>query len=167
MKLFTTSSSMRSLALASMVLLGACSKKEDDATPAATATGVSWTADGTNYNSATANVAVQSTIMTITGISTASNSNNTISLFIPAAAGTYTTAGAPASANYLMSYNVGSTSTSTVYVASNLLSKGTGTVTVTTYSATEVIGTFSFTGDNQSGGTGSKIVTNGKFNIKR
>ncbi|RZL04700.1 MAG: hypothetical protein EOO62_20700 [Hymenobacter sp.] len=167
MKLFVTSPSMRSLALASMVLLGACSKKEDDAAPAAATTGVSWTADGTNYTSASANVAVQSTIMTITGISTANSSNNTISLFVPAAAGTYSTTGAPASANYLMSYNVGSSSTGTVYVASNLLVKGTGTVTVTTFSATEVIGTFSFTGDNQSGGTGTKVVTNGKFNVKR
>ena len=171
MQLFPTSFSVRAAALACVVLLGACSKKNDDPTPTTTNTGVSWTADNTNYTSTVTNVSVQGTDMYVTGVSGATGSvNNAISLLVPAATGTYNIVGAPANANYAMSYNTNSSTTSSItYAASSLLSKGSGTVTVTTYSATEVAGTFTFTGDNVTGssGTTTKAVTNGKFSIKR
>ena len=169
MTLFTTSFSKPALVLASLVALGACSKKNDDPAPTpATTSGVTWTADNTNYSATVTNVAVQGTDMVVTGIAPSSSGNNTVSLLVPAATGTYSIAGATSNVNYSMSYNVNSSSTNaTVYVASNLRDNGAGTVTVTTYSATEVAGTFSFTGDNASGGTDTKTVTNGKFSIKR
>lgn len=169
MQLFSTPFSVRAALLASAVLLGACSKKADPSAPATTA-GVSWTADNTNYTSTFANVTVQGTDMVVTGVSgtTGGVANNTISLLVPAATGTYSIATATGTANYLMSYNISNSSTNpTAYVASNLRGNGAGTVTVTTFSATEVAGTFSFTGDNASGGTDKKVVTNGKFNVKR
>lgn len=171
MHLFSTSFSGRATALAGLLLLGACAKKKDDATPAATSTSsVTWTADNTNYSSTFANATVQGTDLYVTGVSGVTNgiANNTISLLVPAATGTYSIAAATGNANYLMSYNITtSSSNSTAYVASNLRGNGAGTVTVTTFSATEVAGTFSFTGDNASGGTDRKVVTNGKFNVKR
>jgi len=172
MHFFTVPISIRATALASLVLLGACSKKSDDPTPtptpAATPAGFSWTADNVNYTSTVANASVQGTDVYLTGISGSSGNSNTISLLVPAAVGTYSIAGAPANANYLMSYNLNAGSAATVYVASNIRGNGSGTVTVTSYSATAIVGTFSFTGDNASGGTGAttKVVTNGKFNVK-
>lgn len=129
---------------------------------------MTWTADNTNYASTFANVTVQGTDMVITGVNSVNNgvANNTISLFVPTAKGTYSIAAAAGTDNYLMSYNVGSTNP-TAYVASNLRGNGSGTVVITTFSATEVVGTFSFTGDNASGGTDKKTVTNGKFSVKR
>jgi hypothetical protein len=169
MQLFSTSFSVRTAAIACVVLLGACSKKSNDPAPATTTTGITWTVDNANYTSTVSNVTVQGTDMYLTGISgTTGGINNTISIVVPAATGTYNIASAPANANYLLSYNVNSSTTSaTVYVASNLRNNGAGTVTVITYSATEVAGTFSFTGDNASGGTDKKVVTNGKFSVKR
>jgi hypothetical protein len=168
MQSFSTSFSVRAAALACVVLLGACSKKNDDPTPATTTAGVTWTADNTTYASTFANATVQGADLYVTGVNgvTGGIATNTISLLVPAATGTYSIATATGTANYLMSYNVGS-SNPTAYVASNLRGNGSGTVTVTTFSATEVIGTFSFTGDNASGGTDKKVVTNGKFNVKR
>jgi hypothetical protein len=167
MQLFPTSFLVRTAAMACVVLLGACSKGSTPA-PATTTAGMTWTADNTNYTSTFANATVQGTDLYITGVNSVTNglANNTISLLVPAATGTYSITAAPANANYSMSYNVGS-SNPTVYVASNLLSNGSGTVVIGTFSATEVIGTFSFTGDNASGGTDKKTVTNGKFSIKR
>ncbi len=171
MQLLSSFFSGRAAALVSLMLLGACAKKKDDATPAATTTtGVTWTADNTNYTSTFANATVQGTDLYVTGVSGTTNgiANNTISLLVPAAAGTYSIAAATGNANYLMSYNITASSTnSTAYVASNLRGNGSGTVTITTFSATDVAGTFSFTGDNASGGTDKKVVTNGKFAIKR
>jgi hypothetical protein len=170
MQLFSISLSGRAAALACLLLLGACSKKKDDAAPATTTSGVTWTADNTNYTSTVATTNVIGTDLYVTGVSGVTNgiANNSISLVVPAATGTYSIAAATGNANYVMSYNITTSSTnSTAYVASNLRGNGAGTVTVTTFSATEVVGTFSFTGDNASGGTDKKVVTNGKFNIKR
>jgi hypothetical protein len=169
MQLFSTSFSVRAAALACVALLGACSKKNDTPAPTTTTAGVTWTADNTNYTSTFANATVQGADLYVTGISGATGSaNNAISLLVPAATGTYSIAAASGTANYLMSYNINSSSSSaTVYVASNLRGNGSGTVTVTTFSATEVIGTFSFTGDNASGGTDTKVITSGKFSVKR
>ena len=150
-----------------VVLLGACSKSSPPA-PATTTADMTWTADNTNYSSTFATVTVQGTDMVITGVNSVANgvANNTISLLVPTAKGTYSIATATGTDNYLMSYNVGSTNP-TAYVASNLRGNGSGTVVITTFSATEVAGTFSFTGDNASGGTDKKVVSNGKFSVKR
>jgi hypothetical protein len=43
----------------------------------------------------------------------------------------------------------------------------TGTVTVTTLSATHVAGTFSFSAIPQSGTTGAMVVTQGAFDITK
>lgn len=170
MQLFSISLSGRAAALAGLLLLGACSKKKDDATPATTTAGVTWMADNTTYASTFASANVIGTDLYVTGVVGTTNgiANNTISLLVPAATGTYSIAAATGTANYLMSYNVAPSGTNpTAYVASNLRGNGAGTVIVTTFSATEVAGTFSFTGDNASGGTDKKVVTNGKFNVKR
>jgi len=155
--------------MACVVLLGACSKKNNDPAPATTTAGVTWTADNTNYSSTFANASVQGTNLYLTGVSgVTGGANNTVNIVVPAATGTYSIASAPANANYVMSYNVNASSTSaTVYAASNVIGSGSGTVVVSGFSATEVSGTFSFTANNASGGTDSKVITNGKFTVKR
>lgn len=156
----------RWLALGSVALLGACGK-HDDPPPAPTLTnGVSWTADNTNYTSNSATVTDDGFLMTISGVATTPNGQNIIRLGVPLAVGTYTAPTTSYPAYYYMGYLIYTGSNSVTYLASNAGGTATGTVTVATLSATEVAGTFSFTGELISG-TATKAVTSGKFNVKR
>ena len=149
-----------------MVLLGACSKKSDDATPtpAATTYASSWTADGTNYTATTSTTNVSNNILQIALIQTSGTNSNFASLTVPAATGTYTLGNTN---SYVAGYTMTVGGTTTSYGAGGGFG-GSGTITVTTFSATEVIGTFAFTGANASNpGGASKVITNGKFSIKR
>jgi hypothetical protein len=156
--------SVQLLALAFLLLVGACSKKDEDSKPAATS--FSWTADNTNYTATTATATVQGTTMSLDATATSSSNSNGITISVPAMAGTYTTMGASSTVNYSMFYFINAGNASVLYMASNGGNIGSGTVTVTTFSATDIVGTFSFTGSTLSSGL-TKDVTNGKFSIKR
>ena len=165
MRLFPASFPTNSLALASLLLLGACSKKSDDptSTPAATTYATTWTADGKNYTATTSNGAVTNNMLIIgAGQVVSSSESYSLTLSVPASVGTAVigTSG-PYSAGY--GTIIGGTTTS--YIAASSL--GSGTVTVTTLSSTEIIGTFSFTAVSTTKATSTKTVSNGKFAIKR
>jgi hypothetical protein len=164
MQLFSTPFSLRTAALASLVVLGACSKKsEDTPTPAATYS-ASWTADGTNYTATTSTTNVSNNILQVALVQGTTNNTNFASLTVPAATGTYTLSN---NNTYAAGYTVTAGGTTTSYGAGSGFG-GSGTITITTFSTTEVIGTFSFVGANASNPGGpSKTITNGKFSIKR
>jgi len=149
---------LRSFRLAATVLaftsLAACSKKED-ATPTPTATeGMSWTVDNNNVTTKTATAQVSGSEVTLTG---ATGSTGGIFLDVPKTVGTYTLSStSAASASYIVTPAQGS---SQFYEATS------GSIVVSTITATAITGTFTFTGA-LSGGTGTKTLTNGKFNIK-
>lgn len=149
---------LRSFRLAATVLafasLAACSKKED-ATPTPTATeGMSWTVDNNNI---TANTAVAQVSGSEVMLSAATGSTGGIFLDMPKTVGTYTLSStSAASASYVVTPAQGS---SQFYDATS------GSIVVSTVSATAITGTFTFTG-TLSGSTTTKTLTNGKFNVK-
>ncbi|RZK27806.1 MAG: hypothetical protein EOO63_12635 [Hymenobacter sp.] len=170
MLLFTNTLPRRAVALVSAAfMLVACSKK-DDATPtsAATTYATTWTADGTNYTANNSTAQVNNSMLSIIAQQATSSSNSySVSIVVPAAAGTYTLSSA--SPNSIAGYTKTVSGTTTSYGAGSAYG-GSGTVTVTTYSATEVIGTFSLNLLNATtGGTAGNgaTITNGKFAIKR
>jgi hypothetical protein len=149
---------LRSFRLAATVLaftsLAACSKK-DDASPTPTATeGISWTVDNNNVTAATAVAQVSGSDVTLTG---GTSSSGGVFLDVPKTVGTYTLSStSAASASYVVTPAQGS---SQFYDATS------GSIVVSTVTATAITGTFTFTGA-LSGGTATKTLTNGKFNVK-
>lgn len=149
---------LRSLRFATTILaftaLAACSKK-DDATPTPTATeGMSWTLDGNNVTASTAIAQTSGSDVTLAG---ATGSTGGVFLDVPKTVGTYTlTSTSTASASYVATPTQGS---SQFYEAT------TGSIVVSTVTATAITGTFTFTG-TLSSGTATKTLTNGKFNVK-
>ncbi|RZL16126.1 MAG: hypothetical protein EOO62_02175 [Hymenobacter sp.] len=149
---------LRSFRLAATVLaftsLAACSKK-DDATPTPTATeGMSWTIDGSNVTATTAVAQSSGTDVTLAG---STGSTGGVFLDMPKTAGTYTLSStSAASASYVVTPSQGS---SQFYDATS------GSIVVSTVTATAISGTFTFTG-KLSGSTATKTLTNGKFNVK-
>lgn len=146
-------------ALALTALISSCSS-DDDATPAAT-TGVSYTVDGSTVSATTAAASVLGNDIVITGVSGTSTANKGVLLTIPKRTGTFTLSDTAtvATASYLASGN-----SSDIYDATS------GSIVVSTYTpstttgASNVVGTYTFTGTNSAGA--SKTVTNGKFNVK-
>jgi hypothetical protein len=167
MKSFSTRFLARALAPACIILLGAsCAKNNDEPAPVVATTEMSWTADNTNYISTTATATAQGTNVMLDGNATSASGRYNVALSVPAMVGTYSTAGASNAVNYSMYYFTTIGTTSALYMAANAGNIGAGTVTITTFSATNVIGTFSFTGSTLASGL-DKVVTNGKFSIKR
>ena len=142
------------LALSSLV---ACSKKSDDPAVPVTPVGMSWTADGAAVTAASTQKSVSSTRYTFTGSFASAAGSSSVQLQMPNAAGTYLIA-AGGNASALYSASVGTTAT--------LYASTSGTITVTSVTATNVTGTFDFVGRDAFGGTtNTKTVSNGKFNI--
>ncbi|MDO7875620.1 hypothetical protein Q5H93_12825 [Hymenobacter sp. ASUV-10] len=160
------SSVVRPLALAALVALGACSSdKKDDPTPTTPTNGFTWTTDGTNYASTTVVKSVAGGAMALLGQYKAPNNDTyNVTINVPATAGTYAV-GANGTTGTLASYATTIGSTTTSYVASG--SYGSGSVVVTSVTATEIVGTFTFTGEAFAPAGATKALTNGKFNIKR
>lgn len=158
--------SLRTLTVASVLLLGACSKKDDPTTTTTPTTtyATTWTVDGKNYTATTSNGAVNAGNLIIGATYTvSSNESYSITLGVPAATGTYTIG----SSNSTTTAGYGTTIAGalTGYIAASSI--GSGTITVTTLSATEIIGTFSFTAMATNASATMKPITNGKFSIKR
>ena len=157
---------LRSFRVATTVLalttLAACSKK-DDATPApapAATTGVTYTVDGATTTATTSSATVFGSQVIVSGVSGIGTANKGVLLELPKSTGTFTlTPTSAESASYLASGN-----------SSDIYDSTSGTIVVTTYSASttagasNIAGTFTFTGTNSAGAT--KVVTNGTFNVK-
>lgn len=119
------------------------------------------TIDGLAFTANAAVTAVQGAeTLTITG----TNSNNRgIVISLPIASQQATKTGTydagPGFAG-VVTYNIGMS----LYQTS--AAGGTGTVTVTSYSATRVAGTFSVTAVGTAGTVGNRVITNGAFDVK-
>ena len=159
--------SIRSFRAAATVLaltsLAACSSKKDDATPAATTTpaGVTWTVDGTNVTAANIQKSTSGNNFEFAGSLTTSTTNSSgVDITVPKTVGTYAIPGSGATAIQALYLLVTPTTSPAVYYATS------GSVTVTSVTATNIVGTFTFTGsDTFTGTTLTKTITNGKFNV--
>jgi hypothetical protein len=149
---------------ATTLVLAACSSKQDDAKPT-TPVGMSWTVDGMAVSTTTTQSQKSSGTVSIAGTAAGSTAGY-VSLEIPNAVGIYTFS--PTSTASAL-YSTPAPSTTTVYYAGASTSSGGvtvmggGTIVVTSLTATNVTGTFTFTGVNQSGA--SKAITDGTFNV--
>lgn len=143
-------------ALALTTLFTSCSDDSDDNKPATPAVGVSWTVDGSNVTASQTQKTVNATDVDITATATSGTSASLVSLTVPKAVGTYTiNSTSVASADYTSGNSTGGA----------FYSADSGTITVTSLTATNIIGTFSYTATASFGGTGTKNITNGKFNV--
>ena len=156
--LFSFRSFRAATTVLALAVLAACSSKNDD--PQAT-TGISWTADGTPATDPAPQVLASSTNIDIPGSTGTAPNNITIHVGMPAQVGSY----AINSTNTVAADYIRHGNTATV---GDLAS--TGTVTVSTLTTTRVMGSFSFTAYNYSGGVSSplvKTITNGQFDVAR
>lgn len=147
------------MALATMA---ACSSKKDDATPAATTpAGVTWTVDGTNMTATNIQKSTSGNNFEFAGTITTSTTNSSgVDITVPKTVGTYAIPGSGATAIQALYLLVTPTTTPAVYNATG------GSVTVSSVTATNIVGTFTFTGtDTFTGTTLTKTITNGKFNL--
>lgn len=152
-------------------MLAACSSsKKDDPTPPPPA-GMSWTVDGMAMSAATTQVQKNSSTLYISGTASSGIETSLVSLEMPMAVGTYPfDPTLTASSYYRTSTSGPNGNTIQIYVAGDPSATtpgtitGSGTIAVTSLSATNVSGTFTFTAINPRGGL-SKAVTNGAFNL--
>lgn len=161
MQLFTASFTARALATG-WLLASACTSKQPEPAPASA---MSWTVDNTTYRATTATAVLRGSAIDLTGVAAAGASSHAINLSVPAAVGIYSTS-APAPAYYYLAYSISAGSNYVIFSAANGGGSGTGSVTVATFSATDITGTFAFVGGTASGGPG-KTITSGTFAIKR
>lgn len=141
--------------------LAACSSKKDDATPATTPTGVSWTVDGNNVTAANIQKTTSGNNFEFAGSYTTSTTNSSgVDITVPKVVGTYAIPGSGATAIQALYLLVTPNTSPAVYYATS------GTVTVTSVTATNIVGTFTFSGTDTFTGTPlTKSITNGKFNV--
>jgi hypothetical protein len=135
-------------------------KKKEDPQPAVTQ-GMSWTMDGANVTASASTGQVLGNEVFVSGTTGSGTTANSLILTMPKAVGTHAiTATSDTGATYQMGT---SGSASSTYEAT------TGSIVVTTYTpsttagASNIVGTFTFTGSN---GSATKTLTNGKFNVK-
>lgn len=158
-----------SAALLSMVVLATITgcKKSDETTTVTPATNERFvvTIDGVVFKPATSTFTFSNDTVTVFGTDGTSQTNpgKTVTMSFPKAVGTYTVASnAKTNFGYLKD-------TTTVYIAGQLApgrALGSGTVTVTAISATNVKGTFSFNAVSLFSPTSTGVTaTNGSFNI--
>ena len=148
------------LAISTILGLSACSKKSDDvtpATPAQTAAGVQVKVDGKLFapdlNYALAAFPGRDYYYGIYGLDSKTSDVVVIALPYTVGEGTFP----------LNNVNIGMLSTARTSF-STVVSGGTGTVTITKKTATNVVGTFSFTAYDDSG-TQKSVLTEGSFNV--
>lgn len=149
----------RLTALLAVASLAACSSsKKEDPTPATRE--ISWTADGAFLKTSTLQSQKFPGMLSIAGTVPASTNPTYLALEFPNAVGTYTfSTSSSAAAGYTVNSNV-------YYAGSSGPGSltGAGTIVVTTLTATDVTGTFTFTAIDPNTGN-SKSITNGKFSV--
>lgn len=144
-----------------LTTLVACSDNSAPVVPSIPA-GVVWTVGTDNYSAL--NIQKNSTANTFEfagSVTRSSTDSKGVDITFPKALGTYAIPGSGTSAVTAIYVVVGPTAgTAAAYIGTS------GTITVTNLTATNISGTFSFTGADSNGGSGAtKTVTNGTFNI--
>lgn len=130
---------------------------------------LTWQEAGASFNTAEVKVLTQAAAHTVelTGYigQDAYRNSRTISLTVPDVIGTYTFSTTSAASATFELATIGTTTTITTYYAGPRagILIGSGTVVVSSISATAISGTFTFTGANTDSGT-STAITDGKFN---
>ena len=147
---------LRSLRIATTVLalttLAACSKK-DTVTPTPTSSqSMAWTVDGANVTANVVTPVVSGSNILISG-STTGTPTTTVLMSLPKAAGTYQISASSVAA---ISYSTGG-SNGQSYPGTS------GTIVVSSLSANNAAGTFTFSGSNSTNTT--KAITNGTFSV--
>lgn len=158
--------SLRLLRLAAPVVLltslGACSSKKNDPAAPTIPAGVSWQVDGTTYTATNLQKVSSGNTFEFAGsITTSTIDSKGVDITFPKAVGTYAIPGTGATAVTAVYVVVGpAASNAAGYVGTG------GTITVTSLTASNISGTFSFTGLDSYGGAGAtKTISNGTFNI--
>ncbi len=167
---FISTFSVRLMALAVLVLLGACNKLKTPVGPTdPILSGISWTVDGQNITSTTASQTISNGTLVLTSVAKGSNGTDiyNLTISVPAATGTYDLGVAVPGKSYTASYQTYINGVSTTYTANSVSRTGMGTVTVSLIGVESVIGEFSFTGVTSASPSTSKAITNGKFSVKR
>ena len=164
--LFSYRSFRSATTVLALTAMAACSSsKKDDPTPT-TPAGMSWTVDGAAVSTTTVQSHKGSSTVSIAANTISGNTYVYLGLEIPNAVGTYTFS---SSALAAATYSVTSGAVANVYYAGTLPSSsgmstiGAGTIVVTALTATNVTGTFTFTGIGPAGVP--KSITNGTFNV--
>ncbi len=150
------------LSAAALLFAAACGGKDSSSITGSNNSGtgsLSATIDGKAWASPAPSAVYQGTILSVAGLDlglTASVS--------------FATAGVSGTGTYSLSYGNQLAGSGIIVEGgkgwTSGMQGGTGTLTLTTFTANHVVGTFSFTGVASTGGaTGTVQVTNGKFDI--
>ena len=152
--LISTHSFRAAATVLALVFMAACSSRKDDVTPTPN---MSWTVDGTNEK---ANIITHSTggnTLFLNGYAgDTATSYHYVSIWLPktVAVGTYSLA-----TNAAGAYSTIANRTGTTYIGR------TGSITVTSLTATNIEGTFAFAETPISPQSVIKTITNGTFNV--
>lgn len=155
--------------IAILALATACSSGSNNPIPTpATSQGMSWTVNGINMTTAQIRVVRQASYLPagyieVIGAYNTTTASNGMDLVMPKAVGTYAVTDSvqdgPKAAYVVAAGLSGGGSSSAMF-------GHVGTITITSLTATEMVGTFSFSGTGS--GTGAPVqqtITNGKFNV--
>lgn len=158
--------SSKLLLLGSLATLVACGDDDDDPLNPNNRGTMTATIDGQSFSGSAATGASYSGNVLGFGAVQASGNNSTLVVFVlnnVTGPGTYSLA---AAANGIVT--VTETSGTTTRSWNSSLTGGTGQVVITQLSGGRAVGTFTFSAPaaTQSGATGTKVATNGQFNIE-
>ena len=164
MNLTTTRHLGLATGLLALTALAACSSGSTDTPDPTPTVGISWTVDGSAVTTTTLQSQKFTSTISVAGTVPAAANPAYLSLEFPNAVGTYTfSPTSQASGSYTASGNAPAAYYAGANPGSGTVTGG-GTIVVTALSATNVKGTFTFTGINASTGA-SKSLTNGTFNV--
>jgi hypothetical protein len=151
---------------AGLTLLALATACSDDSKSAPTPTpppnpttteGMSWTVAGSTVTANSYQPNVSGTDIILTGSAISSTAFSSVTLTLPLQAGTYNLATVGSAVKAVYVAGTGNTNGTAYYATS-------GTATITSVTATKLVGTFSFSGTDANG-TGSQSISNGKFNV--
>jgi hypothetical protein len=156
--------------VAVLALATACSSSgSNNPTPSnSTPKGMSWTINGTAVSTTQTRVDLQpssvpSGYIEVVGAYNTTAASTGVDLVMPKAVGTYAVTDSiqngPKAAYVVAALSAGGSSLG--------MFGHVGTITVSSVTATEIVGTFNFTGDSfvSGGATTTQTITNGKFNV--
>lgn len=155
------------LGVAALALATACSSSSSNNPTPSTPKGMSWAINGTAVSTTQTQVDLQpssvpSGYIEVVGAYNTATASTGVDLVMPKAVGTYAVTDSIQNGPKAAYVVVALTSTGS---SSGMFGR-VGTITVTSLTATEIVGTFTFSG--QSSGTGASVqqaITNGKFNV--
>ena len=156
-----TSIAGRILSMVLVVATAGCGSSSTPTTPTPTTTNaITAIMDGVAYNSGSITAEIISGALTMSSLNVADTAQ--LRFFTAARVGTETIGRSSTTGIGYATVNAGLVTA--VWAATPTL--GSGTLTITTLTATGATGTFAFTASPLSGSaTGSKVVTNGTFNV--